>query len=82
MNSIFCRTHESYSHRVIDGYQNFSVVFDGDKPVLTPCEPVAPALAAEVSVKMNALRNNKPQSGRSRLNVDALDLKDEIKKRS
>ena len=82
MDSIFCRKHDSYSHRVIDGYQNYTVIFDGDKPVLTPCEPVVPALAVETSVMMNALRNGKPKSGRSRLNVDALDLKDELKKRS
>lgn len=82
MNAIFSRKHDSYSDSVYDGYQNFAVIFDGDKPALSPCEPVAPALAAETSVLMNAMRNGKPQSGRSRLNVDAVDLKEEIKKRS
>lgn len=80
-NFIYCRIRGAYR---VDNpnprYVNFSFQNVDGKVVLSPCDPVAPALASEYSVTMNALRSNSTSSRQKRINCDVLDLGNEIEK--
>lgn len=86
METINCRfwgrepriSDEPLFHR----YKNFSSQTVDGQFSLVEVEPVFPSLASEHSITMNALtqRERKPLS--QRLNVDAVDLFDDIKKLS
>lgn len=71
--SVLCRTRENYRIDKPSHYVNYSVQLVDGKPVHKPCDPVAPSLAAEYSISMNALRNGEVPH-RSRKNIDAVDL--------
>lgn len=71
--SVMCRTRENYRIDKPSHYVNYSVQLVDGKPVHKPCDPVAPSLAAEYSIAMNALRNGEVPHC-SRKNIDAVDL--------
>lgn len=71
--SVMCRTREDYRIDKPSHYVNYSVQLVDGKPVHKPCDPVAPSLASEYSIEMNALKNGET-SHRSRKNIDAVDL--------
>lgn len=72
--SVICRTRGDYRIDKPSHYINYSVELVDGKPIHKPCDPVAPSLAAEYSVSMNALRNSDVVSHHSRKNIDAVDL--------
>lgn len=65
----------------MDYFKNYSASFVDGELKVTPVPPVAPSLASEYSVSLNALKNS-PRHSSKRLNVDALDLENELNKLS
>lgn len=80
MYAVSCRIHEEPKISSPLRYVNYQSDFVDGKLKLTPCEPVAPALAEATSVVINALTGNKSKELHSRINVDAVDLKEHISK--
>lgn len=81
MTSISCREHDDVRVGRVPRYKNYSSqVVDGEVQ-LVETDPVIPSLASEHSVTINAVTREPSSRLRSRMNVDAVDLASEIKKR-
>lgn len=82
MGSVLCRNRKvELNCQPFQHFKNYSSKFEDGKLVVTPVLPVAPSLASEYSVALNALKNS-PTHSSKRLNVDALDLEIELSKLS
>lgn len=82
MGSVLCRSRKvELNSQPLQHFKNYSSTFEDGKLVVTPVLPVAPSLASEYSVTLNALKNS-PSHSSKRLNVDALDLESELSKLS
>ena len=79
MISISVRTRGDVRNVVHPHYKNFDVQRVDGVSKLVERDPVASSLASEFSISMNAMLHN-PSSPRSRMNVDAVDLLDNINK--
>lgn len=80
MNQISCRKRGDIRFDRESHYVNLGFTEVDGEVKLLPVDPVAPSLANEYSVSMNAMKreNSKPRS--RRLNVDAVDLIGEVSK--
>lgn len=74
MSPLLCRKRGNIKFSEYQRYVNCRAEFVDGKVKLTPCPVVAPALASESSVTMNALLHRERVPLRGRINVDAVDL--------